>query len=163
MIRFLGWKDLNACTFWGLCLSYTRKRLSIEEKEGSKCLFVCIWDYVNSFTQWCNHTLHFVVETVIPNDLSCWKMSNHLCMQLVLLLPQTMNFLKWLHAKLHQYCSALPLWRKFPFERKFLQCEGNLKEINFEGNVKEILEEQRKFEGKSKISPKLIICNIFWK
>jgi hypothetical protein len=25
--------------------------------------------------------------------------------------------------------------------------EGNLKEINFEGNVKEILEEQRKFEG----------------
>lgn len=105
MIRFLGWKDLNACTFWGLCLSYTRKRLSIEEKEGSKCLFVCIWDYVNSFTQWCNHTLHFVVETVIPNDLSCWKMSNHLCMQLVLLLSQTMNFLKWLHAKLHQYCS----------------------------------------------------------
>ena len=35
----------------------------------------------------------------------------------------------------------------------FLQNEGNLKEINFEGNVKEILEEQRKFEGKSKISP----------
>jgi hypothetical protein len=56
---------------------------------------------------------------------------------------------------------VLPLWRKFPFERKFLQNEGNLKEINFEGNVKEILEEQRKFEGKSKISQKLVIFYIF--
>jgi hypothetical protein len=35
-----------------------------------------------------------------------------------------------------------------------------MKEINFEGNVKEILEEQRKFEGKCKISPKLVIFNI---
>ena len=42
-----------------------------------------------------------------------------------------------------------------------MQNEGNLKEINFEGNVKEILEERRKFEGKSKISPKLVIFNIF--
>jgi hypothetical protein len=32
-----------------------------------------------------------------------------------------------------------------------LQSEGNLKEINFEGNEKEILEEERKFEGKCKI------------
>jgi hypothetical protein len=39
--------------------------------------------------------------------------------------------------------------------------EGNLKEINFEGNVNEILEERRKFEGKSKISPKLVIFNSF--
>jgi hypothetical protein len=45
-----------------------------------------------------------------------------------------------------------------------LKNEGNLKEINFEGNLKEILEEQRKFEGKSKISQKLVIFNIFnWK
>jgi hypothetical protein len=44
-----------------------------------------------------------------------------------------------------------------------VKSEGNLKEINFEGNVKEILEEQRKYEGKFKISPKLVIFNIFYK
>jgi hypothetical protein len=42
-----------------------------------------------------------------------------------------------------------------------LQNEGNLKERNFEGNVKEILGEERKFEGNFKISPKLVIFNIF--
>jgi hypothetical protein len=47
--------------------------------------------------------------------------------------------------------------KKFPFERKFLQNEGNMKEINFEGNLKEILDEQRKVEGKCKISTKLVI------
>jgi hypothetical protein len=41
-----------------------------------------------------------------------------------------------------------------------VQNEGNLKEINFEGNVNEILEERWKFEGKSKISPKLVIFNM---
>jgi hypothetical protein len=38
-----------------------------------------------------------------------------------------------------------------------LQSEG----IGRKVNVKEILEEQRKFEGKNKISPKLVIFNIF--
>jgi hypothetical protein len=32
-----------------------------------------------------------------------------------------------------------------------------MKEINFEGNLKEILDEQRKVEGKCKISTKLVI------
>ena len=34
--------------------------------------------------------------------------------------------------------TALPLWRKFPFERIFLENEENLKEKKFERNVKEI-------------------------
>ena len=38
---------------------------------------------------------------------------------------------------------AISLWKKFSFEKKFLQNKGNLKQINSKGNVKELLKNKR--------------------